>query len=131
MAVVNIRDSFVDVPMFSYLFYFLKEFPPAGRGIARSNHLFISFSLFLFFFWVGWLLLLLLRDCFISRTRDKNLYRLEMDETSKVVFLELVRGCGDPGTRLNFFDDDDLYACVYKEKKKQNSPFQMFIDAPS
>jgi hypothetical protein len=29
-----------------------------------------------------------------------------------------------------FDDDDDLYACVYKEKK-QNSPFQMFIDAPS
>lgn len=52
MAVVNIRDSFVvDVPMFSYLFFsFLKEVPPAGRGIARSNHLFISLSL-----WVGWL----------------------------------------------------------------------------
>jgi hypothetical protein len=47
MAVVNIRDSFVDVPMFSYLLFF-KRVPPAGRGIARSNHLFISFSLFLY-----------------------------------------------------------------------------------
>lgn len=61
MAVVNIRDSFVvDVPMFSYLsFFFLKEVPPAGRGIARSNHLFISLSL-----WVGWLVVVVVAGLF-------------------------------------------------------------------
>lgn len=41
-----------------------------------------------------------------------------------VFFSELVRGYGDPGTRLNFFDqDDDLYACVYKREEETKFSF--------